>query len=60
MSDMWLAKLFPQSISFHFILLAVSSDFQQLCNFMRSYLPTVDLRASAIGVLFRKFSPIPI
>ena len=40
-----LVKIFSQSIGCHFVLLTVSFALQMLCNFMRSHLSIVDLRA---------------
>ena len=40
-----LVKIFYQSVSFHFVLLTVSFNFQKLCNFMKSHLSVLDLRA---------------
>jgi hypothetical protein len=54
-----LVKIFSQSVGWHFVLLPVSFALQKLCNFMRSHLSILDLRAQAIGVLFRKSSPEP-
>ena len=38
----------------------VSFALQKLCNFMRYHLSILDLRAYAIGVLFRKFPSVQI
>ena len=38
----------------------MSFALQKLCNFMSSHLLILDLRAQAIAVLFRNFSPVPI
>ena len=56
--DIRLVKIFSQCVCCHFVLLTVSFALQKLFNFMRSHLSIVDLRAWAIGVLFRKFSPV--
>ena len=40
--------------------MTVSFALQKLFNFMRSHLSVVDLRAWAIGVLSREFSPVPM
>ena len=42
------------------MLLTVSFALQKHCNFMRSQLSILDLRALAIGVLLRNFSPVPM
>ena len=44
----------------HFVFLTVSLALQKLCNLIKSHLLIFDLRAWAIGVLFRKFSPEPM
>jgi hypothetical protein len=54
-----LVKILSQSVGCRFVLLMVSFALQKLFSFMRSHLSIVDLRALAIGVLFRKLSPIP-
>jgi hypothetical protein len=53
LSDLGLVKIFSQSLGCCFVLLTVSFALQKLCNFMRSHL-------LIIGVLSRKFSPVPI
>jgi len=58
LSDKGLAKIFSQSVGCHFVLLTVFIALQKLCNFMRSHLSIVDLRAWTIGVLFRKISRV--
>jgi hypothetical protein len=40
--------------------LTMSFSLQKFFTFMRSHLSTVDLRAQAIDVLFRKFSSVPM
>jgi hypothetical protein len=45
LSDVGLVKIFSQCIGYHFVLLTVSFVLQKLCNFTRSYLPILDLRA---------------
>ena len=49
-----------QSVGCCFVLLTVSFALQKLCSFMRFYFLIVDLRAQAIGVLFRKISVVPM
>jgi hypothetical protein len=58
--DVELVKIFFQSVGCTFVLLTMSFALQKLCNFMRSHLSIVDFRALAIGVLIRKFSPMPM
>jgi hypothetical protein len=58
--DGGLVKIFTQSVDCSSVLLTVSFALQKLCNFMRSYLSIVDLETQAIGVLFRKISPVPM
>jgi hypothetical protein len=60
LSDIGLVNVFSQSVGCWFVLLKVSFTLQKLLNFMRSHWLIVDLRAWAIGVLFRKFSPVPM
>ena len=56
LSDMGISEdFFPQ-----FVLLTMSFALQKLSSFMRSHLSIFDHRAWAIGVLFRKFSPVPM
>ena len=45
LSDVGLVKIFSQSVGCHFVLLTVSFALQKLCNFMRSHLSILDLRA---------------
>jgi hypothetical protein len=40
------------------VLLTMSFALQKLSSFMRSHLSILDLRASAIGVQFKKFPPV--
>ena len=58
-SDVGLVKIFFQSFSRLFVVLTLFFAFRKLDNFMRSYLSILDLIASAIGILFRKISPVP-
>ena len=55
-----MVKIFPQFVGCHFVLLTVSFPLQKLCNFMRSHLSILDLTAQAVGILFKKFSPMPM
>jgi len=52
--------IFYQSVGCCFALLIVSLDVQKLWNLMRTHLSILDLRAYTIGVLFRKYSPVPM
>ena len=45
LSDLGLVKIFSQYVGRHFVLLTVTFALQELCNFMRSYLLTLDLIA---------------
>ena len=45
LSDVGLVKIFSQSVGCLFVLLTVSFALQKLCNFMRSHLSILDLRA---------------
>ena len=54
LSDVELVNIFFQSVGCYFVLMTVFFALQKLLNFMRSHLSIVDLRAWAIGVLFRK------
>ena len=58
LSDVGLVKIFSQSVGCCFVLMTVSFDLQKLFSFMRSHLLILDLSAWAIGVLFRKLSPV--
>ena len=60
LSDVWLVKIFSQFVGCRFVLLTVSFALQKLCNFMRYHLSILHLTVLAIGVLFRKFSPVPM
>jgi hypothetical protein len=58
LSDVGLVKIFfPQSVGCRFVLLTMSFALQKLFSFMRSHLSVLDLRAWAIGVLFRNSFP---
>jgi hypothetical protein len=58
--DTGLVKILSQSGGGLFVLLTVSFALQNLCNFIRSHLSILDLKAQAIAVLFRNFSPVTI
>ena len=45
LSDVGLVKIFSQFVGCRFVLLMVSFALQKLCNFMRSHLSILDLRA---------------
>ena len=45
LSDVGLIKIFFQSVGYCFVLLTVFSALQKLCNFMRSQLSILDLKA---------------
>ena len=51
LSSLGLVKILFQSVGGLFVLLTVSFSLQNLCNFMRSHLPILDLTAQAIAVL---------
>ena len=60
LSDVGLVNIFSQSMNCLLVLLTVSFALQKLLSLRRSYLLIVDLSAYATGVLFRKWSPVPI
>ena len=60
LSDAGLVKIFSHSVGCHFVFMIVSLALQKLCNLIKSHLSIFDLRARTIGVLFRKFSPVPM
>ena len=60
MSDMGLVKIFSYSVWCRFVLLTVSFALQKLFSFRRSHLLIVSLSVCAAGVLFRKWSPVPM
>jgi hypothetical protein len=45
LSNVGLVKIFSQSVGCPFVLLTVSFALEKLCNFMRSHLSILDLRA---------------
>jgi hypothetical protein len=59
LSDLGLVKIFSQSVWCLLVLLTVSFALQKLCSFVRSHLSILDLRAQAIGVMFRNLLPVP-
>ena len=56
--DVELVRIFVQSV--HSVLLTVSFALQKLFSFMKYHFSMVDLRAWVSGILFRKFSPLPV
>ena len=57
--DVGLMKIIFQSVDCWIVLLTVCIALQKLSSFMRSHLSILDHRAWAIGILFRKISPVP-
>jgi hypothetical protein len=60
LSDLGLVKILSQSVGGLFVLFTVSFALQKLCSFMRSQMSILDLKAQAIAVQFKNFSPVPI
>ena len=60
LSDVRLVKIFSQFVDFPVVLLTMPFALQKLGNFMRSHFSILDLRVLTIGVLFRKYSPVPM
>ena len=62
--ELRILNLLPWDSSLHwgcrFVLLNMSFNLQNISSFKRSHLPILDLRAWAIGVLCRNFSPVPM
>ena len=58
--DMGLVILSSQSEGCWFVLSTMPFALQKPCSFMRTHLSILDLRAWAIEVLFRKFTPVPM
>ena len=58
--DLGLMRIFSYSIGWCFVLLIVSFALQTLFNFHEVHLLIVNLKVCAIGVLFRKLSPVPM
>ena len=56
----WWVKIFSYSVGCLFVFLTVSFALQKLLSFRRSHLLIVALSVCATGVLFRKWSPVPI
>lgn len=59
LSHVGLVKNFSQRVGCYFAILTVSFDLQTF-SFMKSYFWIVDLRAWAVGILFRKISLVPM
>jgi hypothetical protein len=53
-------KIFFQSLGCHFVLLKMSFVLQKFFRFLRYLLSIVHLRAWALDVLFRNWSPVPM
>jgi hypothetical protein len=53
-------KIVSQSVGWQFLLLAIYFAWQKLSSFMRFDLLIVDIKTWAIGVLFKKFHPVPM
>ena len=60
MSDVGLVKIFSHSLGYCFLLLNMSFALQKLLSFRRSHLLIVSLSVCAVGVLFRKWFPVPM
>jgi hypothetical protein len=52
--------LYPILVGYRFVLLTLSFVLQRLLSFMRAHLLILDPSSWAIGVLFRKLSPVPM
>ena len=60
LSDMGLVKIFSHSVGYCFVLLTVSFALQKLLSFRRSHLLIVSLSVCAAGVIFKKWSLVPM
>ena len=60
LSDMGLVKIFSLFLGCHFVLLTISFALQKLLSFRRPHLLIVSLSVCATGVIFRKWSPVPM
>ena len=60
LSDVGLVKIFSHAVGCCFVLLTVSFALQKLLSFRRSYLLIIALSVCATGVIFRKWSPVPM
>jgi hypothetical protein len=59
LSGVGIVKFFSQFVVFRFVPLTMSFALQKLFSFIKSLISILDLRSSAIGVLYRKVSPFP-
>ena len=59
LSDVEMIKIFSHSVHYSFVLWMLSFTLQKLFSFTMTHLLIVDINACAIGVLFRKLSPVP-
>ena len=60
LSDVGLMKIFSHSVGCRFVLLTKSFALQKLFSFRKSHLLIVSLSVCAAGVIFRKWSPMPM
>ena len=60
LSDVGLVKIFSHSVGCCFVLLNMSFPLQKHLSFRRSHLLIVSLSVCAAGVIFRKWSPVPM
>ena len=60
LSDVGLVKIFSHSVGCHFVLLTVSFALQKFLSFWRSHLLIVSLSVCATGVIFMKWSLVPM
>ena len=60
LSDVGLVKIFFHSVGCRFVWLTVSFALQKLFSFRRSHLLIVFFSVCAAGVIFRKWSPVPM
>ena len=60
LSDVGLVKIFSHSVSCCFVLFTVSFALQKLLSFRRSRLLIISFSVCAIGVILRKWSPVPM
>ena len=60
LSDVGLVKIFFHFVGCRFVLLTVSFALQKLFSFRRFHLLTVYLSVSAVEVIFKKWSPVPM
>ena len=60
LSDVGLVKFFSYSVSCRFVFLTMSFALQKVFSFRRSHLLIVSLSVCVTGVIFRKWSPVPM